>query len=217
MDIGVLTVVTAALVVLAIRALYQLWMRSGEVDGRRWRVGVAAALTVAAVACGYVEASFHHRQQLASEALADVSGVPDARANCARETEELLNLGTYDGYVFFDGKHVADLRRHICLDLASYASSSHENPTENQMIAVHVVAHEGMHIAGYTKESEAECRAVQLNYRVAEFLGATPEQARALQRRYFDDVYPRLRTDYRSAECREGGALDIFPDRTEFP
>ncbi len=217
MDIGVLTVVTAVLVGLAIRAAYFLWTRWGELDGRQWRTWTTTLLTLAALIAGYAEAAFAHRQQLATEALILVSGVPDARANCSRITEEMLNLGTYDGYVTFDGKHVADLRRHICLDLASYASGGQAKPSDDQMLAVHVVTHEAEHIAGYTKESEAECRAVQLNHRVAEFLGATPEQARALQKRYFEEYYPRLRSDYISPECREGGAYDIFPERTEFP
>jgi len=63
----------------------------------------------------------------------------------------------------------------------------------------------------------AECRAVQLSYLVAEKLGATEAQARALQARYFAEIYPNLRDGYVSSDCREGGALDIFPDRTEFP
>ena len=91
------------------------------------------------------------------------------------------------------------------------------NPTEGQILAVHIVAHETMHINGIQSEAVAECRAVQLNNLVAEKLGATPEQARVLQRSYYAEYYPRQRDDYGSGECREGGELDIYPDRTEFP
>jgi hypothetical protein len=74
-----------------------------------------------------------------------------------------------------------------------------------------------MHINGIQSEAVAECRAVQLNYLVAESLGATPQQARELQRRYYSDYYPRQRDDYFSAGCTEGGELDIYPERTVFP
>jgi len=58
---------------------------------------------------------------------------------------------------------------------------------------------------------------VQLNHLVAMKLGATETQARALQARYFAEIYPTLRDGYTSGECREGGVLDIFPERTQFP
>ncbi len=58
---------------------------------------------------------------------------------------------------------------------------------------------------------------MQLNHLVAERLGATPEQARELQGRYYADYYPNQRSEYVSGECREGGEVDINPDRAEFP
>lgn len=85
------------------------------------------------------------------------------------------------------------------------------------MIAVHIVAHEAQHINGITSEAVAECRAAQLDHLVAQQLGATPDEARELQRRYYADFYPNQRTEYVSGECREGGELDIYPDRAEFP
>jgi len=109
------------------------------------------------------------------------------------------------------------LRRSVCPNLWDYAHGGQSNPTEGQTRAVHIVAHEAMHINDIRSESVAECRAVQLNHLVAEALGATPEEARELPRRYFLDYYPHQRDDYRSGGCTEGGELDIYPDRTEFP
>ena len=105
----------------------------------------------------------------------------------------------------------------MCHNLWDYAHGGQGHPTEAQIIAVHIVAHETMHINGITSEAVAECQAVQLNNQVAEALGATPAQARELQRRYYADVYPRQRGAYFSSECVEGGELDISPDLTEFP
>ncbi|MBN2176939.1 MAG: hypothetical protein JW722_04695 [Demequinaceae bacterium] len=217
MDIGVLTVVAASLVAMSVVAWYRVIARHDETEGRGFRVGVAGMLSVLAFIAGYFEVSHHLRQQLATEALGVLSDVDGISADCERLTEGLLNLSQYQGYVYFDGTNVAHLRRQVCHNLWDYAHGGQANPTEDQILAVHVVGHEAMHINGIRTESVAECTAVQLNHLIAEELGATPEEARELQRRYFEDLYPRQRSNYISSECREGGDLDIFPDRTEFP
>jgi hypothetical protein len=178
---------------------------------------VAGVLSVTAFTAWSFEVAHDQRQQLATEALGVLSNVKGVRADCERYTEELFNLSQYQGYVYYDGSNVAHLKRNVCNDLWDYAHGGQANPTEGQIVAVHIVAHEVQHINGIREEDVAECRAVQLNYLVAEKLGATPEQARELQRRYFAELYPRQASDYISGACTEGGALDIFPDRTEFP
>lgn len=217
MDIGVLTITTAVLSALAIGAAARMWgsrhVEYGRV-GRAWWAGTLAMLALVAL---YVEAGHHQRQELASEAMRDLIDNPAARADCQRLTSELFDLSPYDGFVYWDNSDVAKYKRHICKDLASYATGGQASPSDDEVAAVHLVAHETMHVAGLRSEAETECHAVQLSHQVAEFLGSTPEQARALQARYFADVYPRLRSDYRSSECREGGEYDIHPDRTEFP
>jgi hypothetical protein len=65
-----------------------------------------------------------------------------------------------------------------------------------------------MHMAGETAEAVAECQAVQRDSRTAELLGATPEQARRLALAYYDDIFPRMPDEYRSADCTPGGRLD---------
>jgi hypothetical protein len=138
-------------------------------------------------------------------------------ADCERYSEELFNLSQYQGYVYYDGSNVAHLKRAVCHNLWDYAHGGQANPTEGQILAVHVVGHEAMHINGIREEAVAECTAVQTNHLIAEVLGATPEEARELQRRYYVDYYPRQQDYYVSGECREGGNLDLYPDRTEFP
>ena len=217
MDIGVLTVVATALSAWALVAIFRVIARRREIGGRTFRAVVAVVLTVAANTAWSFEVAHYQRQQLATEALDVLSDVPGLRADCERYTEELFNLSQYQGYVYFDGSHVAHLRRNVCHNLWDYAHGGQANPSEDQMLAVHIVAHEAQHINGVTSEGAAECRAVQLNYLVAEELGATEAQARELQRRYFADYYPHLDSDYRSRQCHDGGDLDLFPDRAEFP
>jgi hypothetical protein len=86
-----------------------------------------------------------------------------------------------------------------------------------KLLAVHVLGHESMHLAGVVDEAHAECLAVQLDAFVAARLGATTGFARSLAREYWRYYYPSQDRRYRSAECRDGGTLDLFPSRHGWP
>jgi hypothetical protein len=191
--------------------------RRFETHGRGFRIVVAGLVSILAFTAGGFELAHHQRQQLATEAIGVLSDVKGASADCERFSEELFNVSQFQGYVYYDGSNVAHLRRNVCHNLWDYAHGGQAHPTEGQIIAVHIVAHETQHINGIQSEAVAECRAVQLNHLVAEALGATPEQARELQRRYYADIYPHQQDGYVSAGCTEGGELDIYPERTVFP
>jgi hypothetical protein len=74
-----------------------------------------------------------------------------------------------------------------------------------------------MHLAGVIDESEAECFAVQADAYVTSRLGAAPDFARAVAREYWAYYYRGQDPRYRSTECRDGGALDLFPGRRGWP
>jgi len=215
-DIGVLTFVCVALLILAVRATVRAVRKRGWEGsaGRMWWAGLLIASTIVAL---YFEVGHQRQERLATYAMSAVTENPNARADCRRFTQTFFSLGGYDGYVYRDNPDVALYTNDVCRSLASYASSNKQNPSLNQIRAVHVIAHEVEHVNGHWTESDAECRAVQLNYLVAIKLGATEQQSRTLQARYFAEVYPHLKDGYTSGQCREGGSLDIFPDRTEFP
>lgn len=52
---------------------------------------------------------------------------------------------------------------------------------------------------------------------VAGVLGANPRTAAAVGRLYFRELYPEDLPEYRSPECRDGGALDLRPAIRGFP
>lgn len=217
MDIGVLTVVVVLLAAAATHAVVRAVRHRADAGGqmfRAWWAGVLAVMTMVALA---VEVGHHQRTALATRAMSAVTDNPNARADCERFTQALLNLSQFDGYVYWDNPDVALYRRSICKDLAAYAGSSKRDPSLDQIAAVHLIAHETMHVNGLRNEAETECHAMQVSHLVAEALGATAAQARALQARYFAEIYPNIRSDYRSGDCREGGAYDIHPERAEFP
>jgi hypothetical protein len=75
-------------------------------------------------------------------------------------------------------------------------------------VAVHVLTHEAMHLAGLVGEAAAECAAVQRDAHTARLLGAAPADAAALAAAYWHGVYPQMPDSYRSGDCRPGGAMD---------
>jgi hypothetical protein len=217
MDFGVLTAVALALGILAIRAGARMLASRSDLVGRVGRAWWATMLTIAALSAWYVEASHHQRQQLTSEALSVLSGNPEARANCQRFSEALFTTSQFDGFVFWDNLGVAHFKGHICKDVVAYTRGGQANPTLEQVAAVVLVAHESQHMRDIRSEAIAECNAVQEAHQVAMFLGATLEQALALQARYYEEIYPHQRPEYVSGECRADGSMDIYPERVEFP
>ena len=85
----------------------------------------------------------------------------------------------------------------------------------DQVVVVHVLTHEAMHLAGLVAEAAAECAAVQRDAQTARLLGAAPADAAALAAAYWREVYPQLPEGYRSSDCRPGGAMD--ERRTDAP
>jgi hypothetical protein len=94
------------------------------------------------------------------------------------------------------------IKRDQCRHLA--ARSDKRRPSRDQVVAVHVLTHEAMHLSGRLNEAAAECAAVQRDARIARLLGAPAELAAA----YWRNLYPLMPDGYRSADCRLGGPLD---------
>ena len=86
-----------------------------------------------------------------------------------------------------------------------------------RLVAVHVITHETMHLANVIDEASADCLAMQVDAFVATKLGASPTFGRSLADEYWRLYYPEQPASYRSAECRPGGALDLFPQREGWP
>ena len=84
--------------------------------------------------------------------------------------------------------------------------------------ALQVLAHETRHFSATgSNEAVAECHALQRVDELAAALGAEAAVARRLAELAWTDVYPSLPAEYRSPECKPGGALDREPETPEFP
>jgi hypothetical protein len=173
-------------------------------------VSVAAlvVLAVAAAAPGVVRAQQERRLGRAASALAGAR----VAVRCQSLGGAFLDGGPELGYVRWrpDGSPEAWalIKRDQCRRLAAYLRSDRHRPTRDQVVAVHVLTHEAMHLSGRLGEAEAECAAVQRDARTARLLGSPAADAAALAASYWRDLYPLMPDGYRSPECRAGGALD---------
>jgi hypothetical protein len=100
------------------------------------------------------------------------------------------------------------IKRDQCHHLAAYVRSGARRPTRDQVVAVHVLTHEAMHMSGLLDKAVAECAAVQRDAQTARLLGARPADAAALAAAYWANIYPLMPDRHRSGECRPGGVMD---------
>ncbi|SRR5260370_6331728 len=90
----------------------------------------------------------------------------------------------------------------------------------NIVMALAVVAHESYHLLGYSNEAQVECYGMQSIWFVANKLGASIDESQVLAQLYATRMYPQRRTQtpaYWSAECRDGGKLDLRPSLARWP
>jgi hypothetical protein len=75
--------------------------------------------------------------------------------------------------------------------------------------SVHALAHESVHASGIPNEALAECYGLQATAEVATRLGRTRDEGRYLAAVYWKHWYVWAAHRYHSAECRDGGRLDV--------
>jgi hypothetical protein len=155
-----------------------------------------------------LRAKLEHRL---SEVAGALVGSP-VRVHCQSFGESFVDAHAELGYVAFDANGVPErstlIKRDQCRDLSVYLRSDKTSPTDEQIVAVHTLTHESMHMSGITNEAATECAAVQRDYDTASLLGATPPEARALTVTYWQRFYPNMSDDYRSSDCVPGGKMD---------
>jgi len=161
-------------------------------------------------------------QQLSAVARSIAPG--SAGVHCQRLGEALTFAGAELGHVEFtqDGRPdgPAMLTYDVCTRITDYVrggDAERSAPTLDEVIAVHVLTHESVHLTGDRNEADTECRAMQDDAAVAQQLGASRAEAGALAVRYATQVYPGMPSEYVSAECRPGGKLDESPTDGVWP
>jgi hypothetical protein len=154
-------------------------------------VALLLALAVAAAAPGVLRT---HQERRLGRAASELAGARVA-VRCQSLGGAFVDGGPELGYVRWraDG-HPEPWALH--------------RPSRDQVLAVHVLPHEAMHLSGRLDEAVAECAAVQRDARTARLLGAADADAAGLAVAYWHDLYPLMPDGYRSPDCRPGGDLD---------
>jgi len=87
--------------------------------------------------------------------------------------------------------------------------------------SIQTIAHESYHVLGFFLEATAECYGMQSLWYAAHRLGASVALSQELAQFYWKEIYPLRRTSrypwYWSAECRDGGKLDLRPASHAWP
>jgi hypothetical protein len=196
-------------------AVVVVLLAGGAVLGVRQAMGHAHRLALSlvllpALLLGFFELENHRADLEMSHAATVLAGRP-VHVSCQRLMGTFVDAGAELGYVRFDedGRPADEtvIKYDACEALYDWMGSDKQDPTEMQVIAVHVLAHESEHLAGIRDEAVAECRSVGTTQQTAQLLGATAQQARALAVRYARDVYPRMPDGYRGRTCPAADAL----------
>ena len=196
---------------------------------------LALLVLVAALAGLFV---FQTHSKAAEESrLAAIAGEIARRPvsiHCQGAVGEAIDVTAESGSVEFDASgrpaDVAEIKRKVCQRLQDFPKvrtsprfgcldrpSGCDASVVNDAIALDVLAHESWHLEGNQNEAVTECYALQTVGFVATKLGSDNVQARGLARLVHLLVYPRMPGEYRSAECRDGGVLDLRPDSSAWP
>jgi hypothetical protein len=171
-------------------------------------VALLLALSVGAAVPGVLRASQERRLGGTASVLAGAR----VAVRCQSFGGAFVDAGPELGYVRWraDGtpEAWALIKRDQCRHLAAYVRSDKRRPSRDQVVAVHVLTHEAMHLSGRLGEAGAECAAVQRDAETARLLGSPAADAARLAVSYWRDLYPLMPDSYRSPECRAGGAMD---------
>jgi hypothetical protein len=205
-----------ALLGLALALCGRWWLRRTDALGRTRSFPWFSTASAFLLGCLLLWLWLAHKRLEDRLALAasEIAGV-DATIDCQGFGEAFVDATAELGRVDFgpDGpRRFALIKRSQCAALSDYLKSDKRDPTTAQVIAVHVLTHEAVHMSGVTNEAVTECLAVQYDANAAQLLGASPAHARSLSRRYWTTIYPRMPPEYRSDECRPSGSLDAHVD-----
>ena len=125
-----------------------------------------------------------------------------------------LDQGDVNAYTTIDRRRV-HLPWYTCSWL--HLSAMRTFPRLARAEALASFAHELEHLRGVDGEAEAECYSYQHLAEVAEALAASRDESRRLAEVAWRQLYPPSDPEYVSRECRNGGRLDVHPQRRSWP
>jgi len=143
----------------------------------------------------------------------------EARVHCDARGETVGIVQHADGVAEVGGRN-AYLTPQICYRLYRLAFKDDEGAFSQTARAIAVLAHEAWHLRGETDEGVTNCYAFQSGVSLGRRLGLSEETAARMMRQQLADnaTFARAAPEYLvPGKCRDGGRLDLAPDRSTFP
>ena len=145
-------------------------------------------------------------------------------ADWRRQTTEstdwvLRSLGPWRAYTS-PATYVIHLSPEVCAELRALRRGAPIRAgaaSDAAAWSVAALAHEAQHVSGVLDEARADCYGLQTIAKAAGLLGRTALEGRYLAAVYAKHWYPWHKAPYRSADCRDGGALDLRPRVATWP
>ncbi|HVW80152.1 MAG TPA: hypothetical protein VHB69_04340 [Mycobacteriales bacterium] len=189
------------------------YLRRYDALGRRRPLPWISVCLLVGIAIVLALPSFlRHREEARLDKAASVLVGAPVTVHCETLANTFTDTSGDLGFVKYgaDGvpEHHATIARAQCAYLKNYYDGDQLHPSLDEVVAVHVLTHESMHMRGQPVEALAECEAMQRDAETAQLLGATPQESVALAREYWIEYYPNMPASYRSSDCAPGGSLD---------
>lgn len=135
------------------------------------------------------------------------------------DPEDANIRGTASGMRGFGMRRFIDLQQQECDRVTEYGALDNKQQIPGEVAqSLWYAAHEAIHIKSpELNEAEVDCLSMQYIPDLAAQLGANPQEA-LVARSVAVYGYPSRPTDYRTADCYDGGPLDRYPDSPDvFP
>ena len=143
----------------------------------------------------------------------------EAVVHCDARGEAVGIVQHADGIAEVGGRN-AYLTPDICYRLYRLAFKDDEGAFSQTARAIAVLAHEAWHLRGETDEGVTNCYAFQSGVELGRRLGLSEGTAARMMRQQLADnaTFAQSAPEYLvPRDCRNGGSLDLEPDRSAFP
>lgn len=171
-------------------------------EPRKW-TGTLVVLVLIFLPNSYMEYKWQVMEHKANDVAIMVAGKGAGHLHCQRLSETLLFAGSETGHIVTqpNGKLVGMLTYQLCHDFKNWLASDKTKVNTSIATNIHVIVHESVHLTHEFDEAKTECKAMALDVKVYEMLGASPTVAQALEKTYHDQVYPTLTPTYNNLKC----------------
>lgn len=182
---------------------------------------VLAVLAVPLLAVIALQQEQRQNEHRLGKVASEIAG-RNVSVHCPGLLKRLVDISPNAGTVYFDAEgepaDFTDLDEETCSTLDDFAEGDWSSGDEPEAArSLHVLAHESSHLAGVRNEAAADCYGLQRTAFVAENLGADAAEARRLAVIAVEERHVTAPDDYRSPQCRAGGALDLDPGSEAWP